>query len=223
MRSVALWSFLLLLGPGAGCGASGRAPPPSSSCTDPSCSDGAATSASPPEVGCTLVGCNDGASITLDSPTGSWAAGSYELQASGDGAMVTCTLNIPASATNDVFGTCTTAGASLSLEFAQTCMTLDAGIPGVTGVQCTPIEGQTSLRLEVPGTPASLMLAVQRGGAPLASKSLDLQYTAFYPNGRACGGACQEASVTLTVADAGSPVPASSDGAADGGPDASRP
>jgi len=172
---------------------------------------------------CTDIGCNDGATITLDSPSGSWAAGGYELRASGDGIMVSCTLNIPAPATNDVFGTCTTtsttSAASLALEFARTCMAFDSGISGVAGIQCTPIPGQSSLKLAVPGTAANLTLVLTREGTQLASESVALQYNAYYPNGQACGGACQEASATITVAGAGSAATGSGDAGTDSGPD----
>ncbi len=172
-------------------------------------------------AGCTDIGCSNGASIALDSPTGSWAPGAYTVQVTGNGTAVNCTLNVPVAATNDVFGTCTPspslgAPASLSLEFATHCMTIDAGDPGVTGVQCTPILGQSSLQLGVSGAPANVTVVVERGGVQLASESVALHYKAFFPNGQACGGACQQASAKFTVAGAGSGSMGPDDGGTDG-------
>jgi hypothetical protein len=217
-------AFLSLIAACAACGTTAKTSASSGVCADGECSDGAAGDTSPPALGCTLIGCNDGASIVLDSPTGSWGPGTYAVAVSADGTTANCTLTVPAPATGDVFGTCTSGvsgpGLSLSLEFAKNCVTIDAGNPAVTGVQCTPILGQSSLQLGVPGTPANVMLVVTLDGAQLASVSIPLQYSAFFPNGQACGGACQAASATLTVSAMGSGATSPGDGGADSAPDA---
>lgn len=153
--------------------------------------------------GCTLIGCEDGASITLQTATGSWSAGAYNLDVNADGATSTCALQIPEmpSETSPLSASCTTR-TSLTFMSVTRCVTIDAG-DGVSGGECRPVPGQFTMLLALPGTPQDVSLAVTRDGLPLASDSLTLSYQSFYPNGPSCGGPCRQASTKLTVSAAG--------------------
>ena len=86
-------------------------------------------------------------------------------------------------------------------------MIADTGIPGVSGGECLPVPGQFYMTLALAGTPQRVSVSLTLNGAELATDSLTLNYRSFFPNGPACGGACQGASAELTIsstiADAG--------------------
>jgi hypothetical protein len=148
---------------------------------------------------CTEVGCENGATVDLTSPNGAWTPGTYELDLVVDGASASCALAVPAapSPTSAIEASCTS---QIGLTFlAETqCYSLPSD-GSVVGEGCSPVPGQFHQLLSLPGTPARVALALSRDGKALFDKTLDLSYQDFYPNGPQCGGACREASATVSV------------------------
>jgi hypothetical protein len=139
--------------------------------------------------------------VKLNTPTGAWTDGVYELAVRADDQLlVTCTLRIPQQLPDPpgqvVSMQC---GKGVRFEIASQAQ-CQMGCDAVTCWQgCTPIPGKFEARLTVTGTPARLELAVLRNGQPLVTEEVEPAYQDVYPNGPECGGACRQATLAYTV------------------------
>jgi hypothetical protein len=165
---------------------------------------------------CTDVGCVTQATIFLQSPTGAWTPGTYELAVAlddGTGGSASCALQVPAapSPTSPINASCTSEIGLTFLGDSQ-CRTLTSDSGDAVSGECLPVPGHFHQELSLPGTPSRVALTLSRDGHVLLQTTVNLAYQNFYPNGPQCGGSCQEASTTLLVgADRG-------DGGVDSGP-----
>jgi hypothetical protein len=148
--------------------------------TAPGCGSGASGGTI---VACAELGCEDGASITLQTATGSWSVGAYNLDVNADGATSTCALQIPEMPpeTSPLPASCSTTATSLTLTSVTRCVMIDAG--AASGGECRPVPGQFTMLLALRGTPQDVSLAVTRDGVQLTSDSLTLSYPMFLANG----------------------------------------
>jgi hypothetical protein len=148
---------------------------------------------------CTEVGCAGGATVVLQSPTGAWTAGTYELALVIDGNPASCALQLPAapSPTSILAASCTSQ-ISLDLQAETQCHALPSDGSAV-GEGCTPVPGHFFQTLSLPGTPARVELTLSRDSQVLLETTVNLAYQDFYPNGPECGGSCQEASATVSI------------------------
>jgi hypothetical protein len=150
-------------------------------------------------VGCTLIGCGDAATINLQSPTGAWTPGNYQIALVVDGGPATCTLPIPSSPspTSDIVGTCTS-GLTAIFQGETQCQTLPSD-GAVSGGICRPVPGHFFLTLTLDGTPPQVDLTVMRDGNALVDQTVEFMYQDFQPNGPQCGPSCRGASASVTV------------------------
>jgi hypothetical protein len=54
--------------------------------------------------------------------------------------------------------------------------------------------------LHIEGSPRTVGLQLESDGNALADEQLEPEYHRVYPNGKECGGACQQAVVTVQLA-----------------------
>jgi hypothetical protein len=150
-------------------------------------------------VGCTLIGCGDAATINLQSPTGAWTPGNYQIALVVDGGPATCTLPIPSSPspTSDIVGTCTS-GLAAIFQGESHCQTLPSD-GAVSGEICTPVPGHFFMTVTLDGTPPQVDLTVMRNGNALVDQTIEFMYQDFQPNGPQCGSSCRGASASVTV------------------------
>jgi hypothetical protein len=173
---------------------------------------------------CTAVGCASAASVHLESSTGAWTPGTYELAilvGAVDASQDRCTMTIPEapSPTSLIVASCT-GNSSWTFSSIVTCETHQSS--GAVGESCRPVPGHFDQTLTLAGTPARVTLSLSRGGQQILVAPVSFTYRDFQPNGPQCGPACHEASAQLTVLDdgmmdSGSAADTATDG--DGAPD----
>jgi hypothetical protein len=131
---------------------------------------------------CTEIGCADGLDVDFQTASGTWPAGSYQIDLTADGATITCTTTLPfASATNPA-GSCTSADV----------------IMGLSG-SAQPAAQHAISGLHFNTTPKSVKVTISRDGAMVASGDFTPAYETSMPNGPDCEPTCTNAGATLKV------------------------
>jgi len=148
---------------------------------------------------CTDVGCSDGVSFTVRPQGSHWDEGAYSLAVAFEGADYGCTFTVPdalPSAGSWQPLDCTPAlQAYLTPEVK--CEEHKSG-DSVSQV-CTPIPDQYYLQVSKDGTPATLVVTLQRDGAPLLDDTRTLAYGSVQPNGPECAPSCRQAAVDFML------------------------
>ncbi len=163
---------------------------------------------------CGDLTCADQATVDLQSASGEWVAGTYELALVADGNSASCALRVPSapSASTAIDGACTS---SLGFRFAPEPLCEPALAEGsADSAVCSPVRGAFHAVLTLPGKPSRLAFTLTRDGRMLLEQTTVFAYVEVQPNGPACAPTCPVAAATYTVGD---------DGAGDGGPDARWP
>ena len=147
---------------------------------------------------CTLVSCQDQVSIRLKTAGRTWPNGAYTFSLRTDSIDTTCSFRLPDDSAmrrgSGIAVTCTP-HLSFRIELKACTLACDAG-PCVLG--CDPA-GPLDVEALVRDTPRSVHLSLERDGQPLVVQDVKPAYEDFFPNGRACGGECRQASVDVAV------------------------
>jgi hypothetical protein len=145
---------------------------------------------------CTEIGCSDQAALTLRPAGGEWIAGSYELSVTVDGVERRCAFSVPADLPEPRSGR---ALCDPLLPFyiqPETVCTERRDRDSVSQT-CTPIPDRYSGSLTLQGTPAVLVVIVERDGQILSNETLKPAYQASRPNGPGCEPLCRQARAEL--------------------------
>jgi len=147
-------------------------------------------------LACTDVGCSDGVHLEVREARDAWPAGDYtvEISAGGDSHRCTATLPNPSpwTAESTTFKCDRT---SLSASFRPTQGCDDERDGGTDGVTCGV------LALEVPGTPSSVQVQIDRDGQSILDESVQPKYREMRPNGEGCEPVCERSSAELTLSE----------------------
>jgi hypothetical protein len=136
---------------------------------------------------CTDITCVDQTLVIAAPKSGVWQAGTYELQITHDEETAQCAFKLPDDISDAT--TLIDCGKSMVASFSASRACTDS---------CT-IDDQFELRLSFDSKPSSLSIELSRDGDVVLSDSRTVEYTEFYPGGRECGGACEQARVQLVV------------------------
>ncbi len=139
--------------------------------------------------------------VTLQSPGGTWAAGTYTLALTLDGTPVQCTMDLPdLPPANGLQGDCGSgATVTLTLATVDSCPPVVCNSGACGGSSCAPIPGRFQMNLNVQGIPTEIGLSLSLEGHPLTSETIVPMVTTTQPNGEGCG-TCTSASATISVA-----------------------
>jgi hypothetical protein len=150
---------------------------------------------------CTAMGFVCGTtSLTLNSPNDAWAAGTYTLALTMDGAPGQCTLTVPASAPPSPIPASCPLGAPYDARLVpiESCPPVVCNGGACGGMSCTPIVGRFQLTVTLQGLPAQVTVGLSRDGNSLTSEIISPASTTSEPNGAGCG-TCTNASATVSV------------------------
>jgi hypothetical protein len=147
---------------------------------------------------CTAIGCSDQLNVTIRPKDGLFASGTHEVVIAAEGRPVrTCTFSFPIAGGPAAIasGVCPGGdGIFLTVAPLQACTSMTSG--GVASQTCTPVPGKFEERLHVPGrSPRVHITQRTTGGATYLDRTVEATYQPVYPNGRACGEVCKQASV----------------------------
>jgi hypothetical protein len=149
---------------------------------------------------CTDVGCVDYFTVTVTVETDAVAAGMHTLAVTIRGTVFTCTFPIPFPAVGPSGVDLVPCSGRLLVEVdpAMTCTTTQTS-NGVTTRTCTPIAGELTETILLPGTPSSVRVQQMVDGTTILDATLTPASTAYAPNGTSCGPTCHEATAALTI------------------------
>jgi hypothetical protein len=150
---------------------------------------------------CTAIGyfCGN-TNLTLTSPSDAWAAGTYTLTLTTNGASEQCTIPVPGSAPPDAIdGSCPSdSGVDVKLVPILSCPPAFCDAGTCTSAACTPIAGHFQLVVTLQEIPSTVVVSVLRDGKALLSETVSPTSATTEPNGHGCG-TCTNASATLSV------------------------
>lgn len=148
---------------------------------------------------CTDVGCSDGVSFTLRPPGNHWDDGAYSLAVAFDGADYGCTFTVPDALPST--GSWQPLDCSPALQAYLTPeVKCEEHKNGNSASQiCTPIPDQYYVQVSKDGTPTTLVVTLERDGAPLLNETRTLSYGSVQPNGPECGPTCHQASAEFDL------------------------
>ncbi len=142
------------------------------------------------------VGCLKQATVDLQSTTGAWPPGTYDLTVTTDGGLDGgdghCTLQVTdaPSPTAVALATCTGA---VGLEFSSVAQCVMLYQDGASGGECRPVPGHFHETVTIAGTPSGATLSLALNGQPAIDAPVSFTYRPL----QGCG--CQQASAQLTV------------------------
>jgi hypothetical protein len=145
---------------------------------------------------CTDIGCRDQASLTLRPAGGEWLAGSYRLIVTIDGEERQCAFSVPADLPEPGSGRAL-CDPFLPLYLQPETVCSERRDRDSVSQSCTPIPDRYSGSLTLQGTPAVLVVTVERDGQILSNDTLKPAYQASRPNGPGCEPLCRQASAEL--------------------------
>jgi hypothetical protein len=132
---------------------------------------------------CTQIGCTDGLQVGL-VPSEGWPAGQYVFSIETDGAMQSCSGNLPLLPCEN--------GSSL------TCQGPALASIGESGCALAPsAHGFAGISFQ--GMPKNVVVRIERDGAVIADRTLSPTYVTTQPNGPDCGPTCHSASAQIPV------------------------
>jgi hypothetical protein len=148
-------------------------------------------------LNCTLIGCNDGVHVVVRAARDAWPAGDYFVEVSAGKDSHTCTATLPNPSQSIFENTTLRCERNSSFGFFSRSQSCDGELDGGT-------DGDTcgTLELELPGTPPSVRVRIDRNGENILDKSLQPKYRESQPNGRGCAPICERSSTELTLSDA---------------------
>ena len=138
---------------------------------------------------CTDIGCVDSTLVIAAPESGVWQAGEYALEISHDDTTAQCTFTLPDDISDAT--TLIDCGKGIVASFSAPVACTDS---------CT-IDDQFELRLSFASRLTTLGLHLTRDDDVVLDDSRTVEYTEFYPGGRECNVACEQARLTLTVED----------------------
>jgi len=180
-------------------------------------------------LGCTEVGCFDQTVVTLQTPGGVWAAGTYTIEVTAGSLATVCTFTATDPMSAQAQLACSMAAIQVIFDPYSICATGDnagAGIDATSGddagidvasgddagidvasddeaggaiVICQGVPSAFDLRVTVPGTSPQITIVVTRDGQPAGGGVLVPQYRLVQPNGASCGPTCHEATGDMVV------------------------
>jgi hypothetical protein len=132
---------------------------------------------------CTEIGCVDGLQLEL-APSEGWPAGHYIFSIEADGAMQTCTGDLPLPPCQN--------GSALSCQGASL-----ASI-GESGCALAPsAHGFANIGFQ--SMPMHVVVRIERDGMAIADRDLSPTYVTSQPNGPDCEPICHNASAQVAV------------------------
>jgi hypothetical protein len=147
-------------------------------------------------LACTLIDCSDGVHLVVRAVRDAWRAGDYTVEISAGDDSLRCTATLPnasQSAFDNTTFKCDRASSFGFLRRTEGCD--DERDGGTDGVTCGALE------LEVPGTPSSVQVRIDRDGETILDKSWQPNYRELQPNGRGCEPLCERSSAELTLSE----------------------
>jgi hypothetical protein len=163
---------------------------------------GACDSSDDEPLACTDVGCSDGVHVVVRPAGEGWRAGDYTVRITAGKDSSTCTATLPNASEWELETTtfeCEDAPGRLVYLHATGC---DGdgdrdgdGDGGTDGVSCG------SLQLQIPGTPSSVRVRIDRSGESLLDESWRPKYREFQPNGPGCEPICKQSSLEGTLSE----------------------
>jgi hypothetical protein len=148
------------------------------------------------ELDCTLIGCDDGVHVVVRPADQGWAAGNYTVEISTGKDSHKCTAALPNPSPWTFESTtfqCDRSSLRVFLRRADGCDDEHDG--GAAGITCG------SLELEIPGTPSSLHVRIDRSGETVLDESWRPKYRELQPNGPDCGPICRRSSTEATLSE----------------------
>jgi hypothetical protein len=139
--------------------------------------------------------------IIVQTPSNTWATGTYSLTLTLDGAVSQCTIVVPdPPSAGGMAGTCPIgASYAVSLDPVESCPPVVCSDSACEGMTCTPIPGQFQMTIAIQGLPTQVGLDLAMDGKALASKTLTPVSETTEPNGPGCG-TCTNARGTVMIA-----------------------
>jgi hypothetical protein len=153
-------------------------------------------SSDPEPLVCTLIGCRDGVHLVVRAARDAWRAGDYSVEISAGEDSLTCTATLPSASQSTLENAtlkCDRDSAFGFLSRTEGCD--DERDGGTDGVRCGTLE------IEVPGTPSSVQVRIDRNGEAILNESWQPKYRESHPNGRGCGPICERSSIEWTLSE----------------------
>lgn len=143
---------------------------------------------------CTEAACLDGAGIQLRTTDGTRR--SYEVTLLVDDREVTCATPELAGSTN--FSTLPCSDPQVSIDHGPLVDCTETRTADAVSQSCTP-NGKFAQNINLPGTPARVVVTLVEASGATFEQTFDLQYVTSHPNGPDCPPTCRQADAEWVV------------------------
>ncbi len=142
---------------------------------------------------CTTIGCEDAFIVTGMLAVAMVPPGTHTVDVTADGNEMVCMFAFPPPGG---IGACPS-GLFVSVESAEDCTSVETD--AALTQQCQPIPGELTETISVRGMPSMVRVQQLVGGTAILDQTFTPTYASVYPNGPACGPACQEANAQFSI------------------------
>jgi hypothetical protein len=162
-----------------------------------------APSQAPLPRACTMMGCEDQASFAVRSPSAAWPPGAYVVALTVDGQAYSCPLQLPSDLpAQGVVASIACQGPGAvppQLSLMQDSICTEQRTSEAISQSCLPVPDRYTIEGRVAGTPAALVVDIQRDGQAVLHRPLTLEYAETRPNGPGCDPLCKQSRTELDL------------------------